>query len=227
MPRNVGIAMAVLAVALGIGLASLRAMHRNIKSGGDEQSADEQARHDVLAKPVASASDVAAKARIFWADVNAPGQVAPVDTDLALSADPVLRSQQLLHTLVTGPPTPDQRTLPADTTLLAFYVLPDGTAIADFSESLSTEMPSGILSEKTAVASIVETLKANVPVMARLKILIHGQEVDTLAGHADLTGFFDINLPAPAPSATAATPATTPVGASAGSGTPVGGNAPH
>ena len=27
----------------------------------------------------------------------------------------------------------------------------------------------------------------------RLKILIHGQEVDTLAGHADLTGFFDLN----------------------------------
>jgi hypothetical protein len=31
--------------------------------------------------------------------------------------------------------------------------------------------------------------------------LIHGQEVDTLAGHADLTWYFDLN-PAGAPSAT-------------------------
>jgi hypothetical protein len=30
-----------------------------------------------------------------------------------------------------------------------------------------------------------------------LKILIHGQEVDTLAGNVDLTGFFDLNIPAP------------------------------
>jgi hypothetical protein len=33
--------------------------------------------------------------------------------------------------------------------------------------------------------------------LRRLKILIHGQEVDTLAGHVDLTGFFDLNSPTP------------------------------
>jgi hypothetical protein len=62
--------------------------------------------------------------------------------------------------------------------------------------------------------------------LRRLKILIHGQEVDTLAGHVDLTGFFDLNsamlsapqnAPAPAspqnakPSATLALPATNPI----------------
>jgi hypothetical protein len=35
----------------------------------------------------------------------------------------------------------------------------------------------------------------------RLKILIHGQEVDTLAGHLDLTGTFPLSpaQPLPAP----------------------------
>ena len=90
---------------------------------------------------------------------------------------------------------------------MGFYILPDGTAIADFSDALSSEMPSGILSEEMAVNSIARTLESNVPVLRRLKILIHGQEVDTLAGNVDLTGFFDLNPPAPASTAVTPLPA--------------------
>jgi hypothetical protein len=79
--------------------------------------------------------------------------------------------------------------------LLGFYLLPDGTALADFSEALTAESPSGILSENLEIESIVKTLESNVPALHRLKILIHGQEVDTLAGHVDLTGFFELNAP--------------------------------
>jgi hypothetical protein len=104
----------------------------------------------------------------------------------------------------------DLRTLPPDAVLLAFYLLPNGTAIADFSESLATETPSGIQSEQMAVDSITRTLEANVPQIQRLKILIHGQELETLAGHLDLTGMFLVSTnaagAAPAGSGTAATP---------------------
>jgi hypothetical protein len=89
--------------------------------------------------------------------------------------------------------------------LLAFYLLPDGTAIADFSEALATSTPSGIVSEQMAVDSIAKTLESNVPQVRWLKILIHGQEMDTLAGHLDLTRTFVVNTkPAPMPSAPAA-----------------------
>jgi hypothetical protein len=92
--------------------------------------------------------------------------------------------------------------------LLGLYILPDGTAIADFSDALASETPSGILSEEMAVESIARTLESNVAGARRLKILIHGQEVDTLAGHADLTGFFDLNpaVAAGVPSAQGAAP---------------------
>ncbi len=53
--------------------------------------------------------------------------------------------------------------------------------------------------------SIVNTLAANVPSIRRLKILIHGQETDTLAGHVDLTGFFTVST---APSASPGLPIT-------------------
>jgi len=48
----------------------------------------------------------------------------------------------------------------ADAVLLAFYLLPDGTGIADFSEALATSVPSGIASEQMAVDSIARTLEA-------------------------------------------------------------------
>jgi hypothetical protein len=194
MARKWRIAIGILAVAVLIGLISLRSLHRRMVRLAQTQAAEEQARHEVLAAPISTPTDVIAKAKIFWA--AGPDQIAPVEIELPLSADPVQRSRQLLHALIASPPTPGQGTIPADTELLAFYILPDGTAVGDFSDALSTETPSGILSEEIAVNSIARTLASNVPGLRRLKILIHGQEVETLAGNVDLTGFFDLNAAA-------------------------------
>ncbi len=202
MPRAMKIVIGVLVVAVLIGLVSFRSLRRRMQRLAELQTADEKARHDLLAQPISTSSDVTVSAKIFWAAGS--DKIAPVQIQLPLSADPVERSRQLLHELTVDPPTPGQRTIPADTVLLGFYILPDGTAIADFSDALSSEMPSGILSEEMAVNSIARTLESNVPVLHRLKILIHGQEVDTLAGNVDLTGFFDLNPPAAAPAPPAA-----------------------
>jgi hypothetical protein len=133
------------------------------------------------------------KTKLFWASDTIDSTLVAVTVELPLSNDPVLRSKQVLNTLLAGPVDAELRTLPPDALLLAFYLLPDGTAIADFSEALATSIPSGIVSEQLAVDSITRTLEANVPQVQRLKILIHGQEVETLAGHLDLTGTFAIN----------------------------------
>jgi hypothetical protein len=206
VPRPTKIAIGALVVAVLIGLVVFRSLHRRMQRLASLQSVDEQARHAVLAPPISTPSDVTVKAKIFWAAGN--DRIVPVEIQLPLSADPVERSRQLLNELTLNPPTPGQRTIPADAVVLGFYILPDGTAIADFSDALSSEMPSGILSEEMAVNSIARTLEGNVPNLHRLKILIHGQEVDTLAGNVDLTGFFDLNPPvAPVAAPSAATAA--------------------
>src|SRR3984957_3811764 len=206
MPRGVKIALGRLVVAVIIGLVSFRGIQRRVKRLAELQTADEKARHEILAAPITTSSDITQAAKIYWA--AGPDHIAPVEVQLPLSANPVERCRQLLHELTVNPPTPGQRTIPADTTVMGFYILPDGTAVADFSDALSTEMLSGILSEEMAVDSIARTLESNVPVLRRLKILIHGQEVDTLAGNVDLTGFFDLNPPASAlPQPTPAAPA--------------------
>ncbi|MGB7845117.1 MAG: GerMN domain-containing protein [Candidatus Acidiferrum sp.] len=186
----VGLLVAVLAAALYFPV--LRRQVNRAKQLTEETAA--QARRELLPPAPATSGDPMVKAKMFWGSIGADGSLEPVTVELPLSRDPVLRAKQILNTLLAGPVDPEARTLPPDAALLAFYILPNGTAVADFSEAMANAIPSGIQSEQLAVDSITRTLEANVPQVQRLKILIHGQEVDTLAGHLDLTRPFQVSM---------------------------------
>jgi hypothetical protein len=187
-----GLVFVVLAAAIFLPI-----LRRRVKRAARlQQQSEEQARRE-LTQPIAiNPGDPRVKTNLFWAADAETSTLTPVVVELPLSNDPVLRSKQVLNVLLAGPVDAELRTLPPDAVLLAFYLLPDGTGIADFSEALGTSIPSGIASEQLAVDSITRTLEANVPKVQRLKILIHGQEVETLAGHLDLTGAFVVNTKA-------------------------------
>lgn len=192
MTRQVQLILIFVLLAVLVGIFSLRALHRRVARSEPARAVEEQERRAVIAPPVSTPTDVAASAQIFWISPTVPDQLAPVTVQLPLSADPVERAKQLIDALIADPPSPAQRTLPEGATLLDFYILSDGSAIADFSDELSSEMPSGILSEWMAASSIAQTLGANVPSITRLKILVHGHETETLAGHIDLSDFFSV-----------------------------------
>ena len=186
--------LVLLGIAVVIAAIYLPVLRRRVKvTAKVPQPTEEQARRELTQAVSQSPLDPVVKARMFWMSSEDESALAPVAIDLALSKDPVLRAKQTLNTLLAGPVDSDLRTLPPDAALLAFYMLPDGTAVADFSEALATSTPSGIQSEQLAVNSIARTLEANVPQVKRLKILIHGQELDTLAGHVDLTQMFIVD----------------------------------
>ncbi|HEX4544186.1 MAG TPA: GerMN domain-containing protein [Candidatus Acidoferrum sp.] len=204
---------AVIAAAIYIPILRKRMK----RAARQQQQSEEQARRELIQPIPVNPSDPRVKTKFFWASDTDESALTPVIVELTLSNDPVLRSKQVLNTLLAGPVDAELRTLPPDAVLLALYILPDGTAIADFSEALTNSTPSGIVSEQLAVNSMARTLEANVPQVQRLKILIHGQEVETLAGHLDLTGSFVVNTksaqtsPSPAPvaaSVAAAAPLT-------------------
>lgn len=170
------------------------ALRRQVNKARDlTEKTAEQARRELLPVAPVSSGDPRVKVKMYWGSRSQEGVLIPVTVELPLSKDPVLRAKQVLNTLLAGPVDADARTLPPDAALLAFYILPDGTGVADFSEELRNSIPSGIQSEQLAVESIVRTLEASVPQVLRLKILIHGQEVDTLAGHLDLTQVFSVS----------------------------------
>jgi Sporulation and spore germination len=191
-----------LFLAVVIAAIYLPILRRNIKQAAKmQQRSEEQARRELTQPTVINPSDPKVKAKLFWASGADDGTLSAVTVDLPLSSDPVLRAKQVLNTLLAGPVDTELRTLPPDAALLAFYLLPDGTAIADFSEALATSIPSGIQSEQMAVDSIAKTLAVNVPQVRQMKILIHGQEMETLAGHLDLSQAFVVNANAASPRA--------------------------
>jgi spore germination protein GerM len=208
MSRRRKIAVVILAALVAAGAIYLPGLYRRVVGLRQIPVSEEAERRAVVEPPVSTSTDQPASARMFWASVTVPGTVDETDVDMKLSADPVERGKQLLTALIAGPPDPAKRTLPPGTGLLEFYLLQEGTAVADFSNVISTDMPSGIQSEQVAVESIADTLAANIPNLRRLKILIDGQETKTLAGHIDLTGYFVLHAPAPAPPAAGTDPAS-------------------
>jgi hypothetical protein len=215
MARWIRWVVGVLCVAVLVGALYFPILRRRLQLAAKlQQQTAEQARRELTQAVPINPGEPRVKAKLFWASGNSDGTLLDSTVELPLSSDPVLRSKQVLNTLLAGPVDADLRTLPPDAVLLAFYLLPNGTAIADFSEALATATPSGIQSEQLAVDSITRTLEANVPGVQRLRILIHGQEVETLAGHLDLTGTFLVNTKGvqvtPAFAAPVSAPATPP-----------------
>src|SRR5262249_54768938 len=147
--------LALLVAAAAIYLPTLR---RQVKRTAQlVQQTEEQARRELTQALTGNANGPRVKAKLFWAKAADESKLMPVTVELPLSDDPVLRSKQVLNTLLAGPVDTDLRTLPPDAALLEFYLLPDGTGIADFSEALGTSIPSGIESEQMAIDSITRT----------------------------------------------------------------------
>lgn len=211
MSRAFRITLLLLVLAVMAGLLELPALRMQMLQFGRQEQTEEEARREVI-RPVPEGREAKKeKVAVYWLSAEDPNQLAAVETPLALGADPRERAREVLEALITTAPSPEQRPLPLETTLLAFYFLQDGTAVADFSDALSHQLPSGIATEQLALDAITRTLHAAVPQVRRLRILIDGQEAETLAGHVDLTGAFDLGQMTPnAPAAGATAPEQKP-----------------
>jgi hypothetical protein len=72
------------------------------------------------------------------------------------------------------------------------YLVDPGLAVVDVNAAFANLHRSGVLVEELTVTSMIETLSANISGITRVKILVDGAERDSLAGHLDLTNFFDV-----------------------------------
>jgi hypothetical protein len=197
--KGLKIAIYALAALVVIGLFAVPGLRQAVQRLRSTPKTEEQARREVMQEPISTPTDVKVQAHMYWLSTASPYSLEATTIQLPLSADPVERSKQILNALISRAPDAKVRTLPAEASLLAFYLQPDGTAIADFSDEISSAVPSGILSEQLAVQSIVQTLGANVTGIRQVKILVHGQEAESLAGHVDLYGFFPVSAQASSP----------------------------
>ena len=114
--------------------------------------------------------------------------------DVFLPADRGLRAKETLRTVLAQYlQTPSPHPLARGTDIRDVYFISGDTLIVDTNAQFADGHPSGILLEEMTLASLIETLTANVPGVNRVKFLVEGKERETLAGHADLMSFYQTN----------------------------------
>lgn len=103
------------------------------------------------------------------------------------------RAEELIRALITlylDKTSPHPLALGSD--VRSVYLVDPGLAVIDVNSALADGHRSGILSEELTVASLIQTLATNIQGIVRVKILVDGKQRDTLAGHADLSGYFEV-----------------------------------
>ena len=73
------------------------------------------------------------------------------------------------------------------------YLVDPGLAVIDVNQAFADGQTSGVLAEELIVTSMIYSLSVNNPGLIRAKILVDGRERESLAGHADLSAFYDVS----------------------------------
>lgn len=102
------------------------------------------------------------------------------------------RAEELLRALVGIYLAKDSpHVLAPGSDVRAVYLVDPGLAVIDLNAALANGHRSGVLEEELTVTSLIQSLTANIPGILRVKILVEGRDRETLAGHADLSDFYD------------------------------------
>lgn len=126
---------------------------------------------------------------VAWDDA---GVLHPQTANLPLPAARQQRAEELLRALVSAYLDKNStHPIPAGSEIRAVYLVEPGLAVIDLNPIFANAHRSGVLEEELTVTSLIQTLSANVPGILKVKILVDGKERDTLAGHADLSTFYD------------------------------------
>ncbi len=178
IPRQIAVATSImLLILIGLGIYAFQLKRRA-----------EQLQHHVtdgrpIAPPVAGPSE---RITLIAASDN-DGSLYRVTVSAPMPAERSARARQIVRTLLdfySNPVSPHR--VPDRSDVNAVYIVGDNLAVVDMNSAFSDNHPSGVLVEELSIASIAQTLSANMPGIIRVKLLVDGHERPTLAGHADL-----------------------------------------
>lgn len=184
MPRHLQVALVLLAVAVCV--MGFYALHL-------KRQAETLPQHAAYQRPLAPPVAGPKQAVTLLVAYDEDGSLRKRETAVALPEEPGARAREILRALVAvylekGAP----HALAAGADVKDVFVLKGATAVVDVNAAFADEHRSGILVEELTLASVAQTLAANLPGITRVKILVEGRERETLAGHADLMDFYDV-----------------------------------
>lgn len=182
-PRHLVIAVAVLLAAV-LGL-TIYALHMRTVAVTPVASVDPRS----LAPPVAGPME---RVVLFVAhDVD--GTLRPESAQIPMPSGRQQRAEELLSALLSlylDKSSPHVLGSGAD--VRSVFLVDPGVAVIDLNSAFADTHRSGVLIEELTVTSLIHTISVNTPGVLKVKILVDGKERDTLAGHADLSSYYDV-----------------------------------
>ena len=185
IPRHFFIAISVMAAAV-LGM-SLYAWHMRWRAAATPFAA-------VDTRPVVPPVAGATEQVTLYVAYDDVGVLHPQSAQIPLPSVRQQRAEELLRALLAlyldkNSPHP----LPPGSDIRSVYLVDPGLAVIDVNSAFADGHRSGVLSEELTAVSLIQTLAANIPGILKVKILVDGRQRETLAGHADLSDFFDVS----------------------------------
>lgn len=185
IPRHLAIAIVVmLVIALGMSFFLWRMRGRS--STGEFATSNAVP----VAPPVTGPTE---QVTLYVADDNL-GALRATSALIPLPSARQQRGEELLRALLVAyAAKSSHHALGSGSEVRAFYLVDPGLAVIDLNSAFADGHRSGVLVEELTVASLARTLSANLPGLSQIQFLVDGKQRDTLAGHADLSGPYDIS----------------------------------
>jgi hypothetical protein len=185
IPRHLIIGVAVLLLA-ALGLSVYAWRMRKSVAAVPTASVDTRA----LAPPVAGPTEQV----VLFVAHDEDGTLRAESAQIPLPSGRQQRAEELLRALLSmylDKSSP--HVLGAGSEIRSVFLVDPGVAVIDVNSAFANTHRSGVLVEDLTVTSLIHTISANTPGILKVQILVDGQPRETLAGHADLSSYYDVS----------------------------------
>ena len=184
IPRHLIIAMAVLLAAV-LGLTGYAWHMRKSAASAPLASID--------TRPLAPPPSGPMERVVLFVAHDEDGTLRPESAQIPMPSGRQQRAEELLRALLSlYLDKSSSHVLGAGAEIRSVFLVDPGVAVIDVNGAFADSHRSGVLVEELTVASLIHTVSANTQGLLKVKILVDGKQRDTLAGHADLTDFYDV-----------------------------------
>jgi spore germination protein GerM len=184
IPRHLIITVAVLAAA-ALGL-SIYAWHvRNTVVAAPAATVDTRP----LGPPITGPTE---RVVLFVAH-DEDGTLRPQSAQIPMPSGRQQRAEELMRALLSiYLDKASTHVIAPGAEIRSVFLVDPGVAVIDLNSAFADKHRSGVLVEELTVASLIHTVSSNTQGLLKVKILVDGKERDTLAGHADLSSYYDV-----------------------------------
>ncbi len=185
MPRHIRLGLVAFSLVLVVGIS----YYYNLQKHINQLVRPEPEPHQpyLADQPAYSETAPVKQVSLFFRSVTNEGQIELEKRNIHSSDEVAVEAKQIIAELIAGSKEGREAVLPPETKLREIFITGKGLAVVDLTKEASGNHPGGISQEIASIYAVVDSLVENLPSVEKVQILIEGTEVETLAGHVDLT----------------------------------------